>query len=135
MTKKIGDKKLSGVKQTTQATQVAGAEAVTSVTSVKPASSIGSIKGPGAIGGRRRPTRLMTIEERQQLLQMVSEEADKMFNSGLLPAEKKEIVTKAVKMTVDAGILMAGERSAEEKDAAPGASSLTSPKPLLPPKK
>jgi hypothetical protein len=134
MTKKIGDKKLGGVKQTTQATQVSGADAVTNVTSIKATAGVGSIKGPGAISGKRRPTRLMTLEERQQLLQIVSEEADKMFNAGLLPAEKKEIVTKAVKMTVDASLLTASEGD-DDKAPERDSFSLTRPKPLSPQKK
>jgi hypothetical protein len=114
MTKKIGDKKLTGVKSTTQASEVAGAEAIGGIGSIKPTSGVGGIKGPGAIG-KRRPTRVMTVEERQQLLNMISEETEKMFSSGVLPPRKKEVVAKAVKLAVDASLISKEEAEDHEK--------------------
>jgi len=115
MTKKIGDKKLGGVKSTTHATEVDTTRPVGSVTSIKPAGGVGGITGPSAIG-KRRATRLMTLEEREQLLQMINEEADKMFKSGVIPPQKKEVVAKAVKMAIDASILTEKETTQPDKE-------------------
>ncbi len=110
MTKKIGNKKLGGVKQAslTQGVQrtdaVNEAESVKGIKSVTATSGVGSVKGAGGIG-KNRPTRIMTLEEREALLKTINEEADRLFDSGVLPKGKKEIITKAVKMAVDAGLL------------------------------
>ena len=110
MTKKGRDNKLGGVKSTTLTTGVLGpdsihsTESVSGVKSVAPASSVGGVQGAASIG-KRRPTRAMTIEERQQLLAAINEEAEKMFSSGVLPASKKDVITQAVKMAVNAGLI------------------------------
>lgn len=110
MTKKIGDKKIGGISSTSsthgiQSTElVKGTQSVSEVKGVAATSGVGAVQAAGAIG-KRRPTRIMSIEERQQLLQTINEEAEKMFSSGILPASKKEIITKAVKMAVDSGLL------------------------------
>lgn len=114
MTKKIGDKKLGGVKSTTHATEVEGTEAVSRVTSIQATPGVSSVKGASAIG-KRRTTRVMTVEEREQLLQMVEEEAEKALNAGILPQAKKEVVTQAVKMAVDASLISEDEAREEEK--------------------
>lgn len=114
MTKKIGDKKLGGVKSTTHTPQIESTQAVTRVTSIQPTTGVGPVKGASAIG-KRRATRVLTIEEREELLKLVTEEADKMLSSGILPPQKKELVAQAVKMAVDAS-LVSEEEAKEEKD-------------------
>lgn len=104
MTKKIGDKKIGGVKSTKETSSVEGAEAVSGVTGIKPTAAVGGVRGAGGVG-RRRATRTMTPEERQQLFNMISEEAEKMFGAEGLPAGHKEVVQQAVKMAVDAAII------------------------------
>ena len=113
MPKKPGDKKIGGVKPsvvkpTETAGEVKGAEAISEVSevqSVKATSAVSGTRGPGAIGGKRRPTRVMTMAERDELLKIVSEEADKMFAGTKISEERKRVITQAVKMAVDAGIV------------------------------
>ena len=114
MVDKIGGKKLGGVKGATETPGIDSAKAIGNVGAVRATSGVGGVKGTGAIG-KRRGTRIMTMEERQQLLNMVNEEAEKIFGSGLLPESKKDVVTQAVRMAVDASI--AGPEEAEEKEA------------------
>ena len=114
MADKIGDKKLGGVKPAgsapgiDQTAEVHSTEAVGGVKAVAPTSSVGGIHATSAIG-KRRPTRAMTLEEREALLKTIDEEAEKMFSSGVLPAGKKEVITRAVRMAVDAGLLSKDE--------------------------
>lgn len=102
MNKKIGDKKIEGVQSSQQTEKVSGAETVTGVTGVKGAESI---SGVGAVGGvsKRRNTRVMSAAERTQLFQMINEEAEKLF--GEMPEEQKKVVTDAVKMAINTGII------------------------------
>lgn len=109
MTKKIGDKKIKSIKSssveaTKGALTVSGTEAVGKVGAVKAATGVGDVRGASAIG-KRQPTRIMTMSEREQLLQMINEEAEKLVESGALPASKKEVIAHAVRMTVDASII------------------------------
>lgn len=114
MTKKPDEGKIKGVKSTKETTQVERTENVTSVTGVKSATSIGAIGGATAIGARR-PTRTMTLEEREELFRLINEEADKMLTKSGLSKEKIEIVQNAVKMAVDSG-LMSEDDSDDEDD-------------------
>lgn len=102
MTKKIGDKKIGSVQSTNEAARVKGAETVGNVEKVKGATAIGGI---GSVGGisNRKPTKVMTLAEREQLFQMINEEADKLFKD--MPEDKRKIVSEAVKMAVDSGLV------------------------------
>lgn len=104
MTKKIGDKKVGGVDITRQTGSVKETGTVSQVGSVKATSGVGGVGGVGAIG-KRRPTRAMSLQEREELFRMIDEEAEKMLKNGLLPPEKRAAVQSAVKMAVDAGLV------------------------------
>ena len=104
MTKKIGKKAVSGVQSTTETKSVEGTESVSGVGSIKPTSSVGGIGGATRVT-RRRATRIMSSQERDQLFQMISEEADKLVSEGILPKGQKDVVSRAVRMAVDAGLV------------------------------
>lgn len=104
MTKKIGDKKIGTVQSTHEAGKVQGMETVSGVTGIKATSGVGGVGGVDAIS-KRRPTRVMSAAEREQLFSMINEEAEKMFAGGHLSEEQKRVVTSAVKMAVDASIV------------------------------
>lgn len=105
MPKKIGDTKVGGVKSTKGTSEVEGTEAVDSVGVIKSTSGVGGVGRAGAVGSKRRSTRTMTLEEREELFKMINEEADKMFKNSGLSAEKRALVESAVKMAVDSGLI------------------------------
>ena len=103
MTKKIGKKsKIGGIESTDKASEVAGTSAVGEIQTIKPTGAVSGVGKAGGIG-RRGPTRIMSMQERQELLRLIDEEAEKMFGPGANP-EKKQAVVNAVKMAVDSGI-------------------------------
>jgi len=104
MTKKIGDKKISGVTSTTEAQGVQGTEGIMGISGIRPTSGVRGVGAASSIG-RRRATRVMTAAEREQLFNLISEEADKLESEGLIPKRQKETVTKAVRMAVDSGLI------------------------------
>lgn len=104
MTKKIGDKKIGGVESTREMTKVEGTEGVSGVEGVKKTSGVSGVGGVQGVS-KRRPTRVMSFAEREQLFSMIQEEADKMFANANLSEEQRKVVTDAVKMAVDAGIV------------------------------
>jgi hypothetical protein len=62
-------------------------------------------QGQAPAAGIRRPTRPMSAAERDHLLKLLHEEADKMFGADGLPKEKKEKVEKAVQMAISSGLV------------------------------
>ncbi len=114
MTKKIGDKKVGGVKSTKETTGVEGTDLVSGVGNVKATTAVGGIGRAGAVGSSRL-TRTMSLAEREQLFKMINEEADKLAQEGLLPKAKRQAVESAVKMAIDAGLL-----PSEDEDSGKG---------------
>lgn len=112
MAKKGDDKKIGGIKSTDQTKAIRGTQSVSEVEGVKGASAIGAIKGGQAIG-KRRPTRTMSLAEREHLFSMINEEADKMFATGALSKQHKQVVQKAVKMAIDTTL---GEEESADND-------------------
>ena len=104
MTKKIGDKKIDGVTSTRQAESVKEALAVSEVQNVKATSGVGTVKSTGSVRSRQS-TRVMSLEEREQLFKMIGEEADTLFKGSGMSEQRKQMVQNAVKMAVDAGLL------------------------------
>lgn len=113
MAKKPRDKKIGEIRSTGKAKQVEQTGEISRVDPVKPTDAVGGVKGAGAVG-KRRPTRKITAAEREQLLRMIDEEADKLCESGVLPNAKREVVKSAVKMAVDASIV--DEDSVQEEE-------------------
>ena len=107
--------KIGGIESSKKAHEVKKADNVAQVKSVKAASGVGSIQGTGGIENKRKATRIMSAQEREQLLRLVDDEAEKLFKSGAMPGANKELITKAVKMAVDSSIVL--ESDVEENSA------------------
>jgi len=114
MTKKIGDKKIGGVHGATETSAVEGTEVVGNVSGVKATTGVGGVGSAGAIN-KRRATRTMTLAEREQLFQMINEEAEKLFGEGGMSPAQKNVVKNAVRMAVDAGIVAEDEDSEKKR--------------------
>lgn len=111
MNDKKDDSKIGGVKSTKETKNVDAAKEVSDVDRIKGAASVGSV---GGIDGasKRRPTRTMSLEEREELFKMVKEEAGNLFGKAGVPQEKQDLLEEAVKMAIDSGLLP--EELAEE---------------------
>ena len=106
---KRGSSKVGGIESSKKLQEVKKTEGVASVESIKATSGIGSVSSAGGIDARRKATRVMSAAEREQLLRMVDDEAEKLFKSGALPSGNKELITQAVKMAVDSSIVLEGD--------------------------
>lgn len=95
------DKKIKGIGATTRASEV---EKLKEVERVKAAGAVSGVKGAGAIASRRATT-IMTAAEREKFFRMIEEEADKLASEGAIPKRDKAVVSKAVKMAIDSGVL------------------------------
>jgi hypothetical protein len=111
MTGKKDDKEGVGKISRTGATKgVKATEAVSEVERVKGAEAI---KGVSAISRVQATAGVagIRLEQREKLLSMVSQEAEKLAAQGLIPKSQREVVEKAVQMVIDAAII---ERADEE---------------------
>lgn len=95
-------KKIGSVQSTVETGKVQGADTVTGVEKVGKTAPVGGIGAVGAVSARKA-TRVMSAAEREQIFEMINEEANKLFAG--MPEEKKKIVADAVKMAVDSGII------------------------------
>lgn len=86
-------------------------EAVQSVDAVRPTSSVQGVSRVGGVRGTQHPSaQHLTRAERDKLLGMIQEEADKLFAGGMLPKTQREVVKRAVTMAVDVGIIVEDEQ-------------------------
>ena len=102
--KKVGDKKIKSVESTSATKSVERPEAVGGITSIRPTQNVGGVSGVSGTG-KRRPTRAMSLEEREELFQIIQEEGTKLFGKSGMSKEKQTMLEKAVKSAVDSGLL------------------------------
>lgn len=100
MVKKISDRSGPGRTTPIQPTKTVGAAGVRSVGDVEAAT------GKSGTAPVRQKTREMTAAERERLFQLVQEEADQMFGERGLPRTRRKTIEGAVKITIDAGIIL-----------------------------
>ena len=117
MSKNRDRKDVGGVEATRGNKQVDPTAGVGSIRSVDPTSGVGGIGAASTPGRRRKPTRLLTTEDREQLLDMIQEESAKLFGSsvGITP-ERRKVVEEAVRMAVESGLREPTDYD-EEKDS------------------
>lgn len=100
MVDEIKNKKIDNVKNSSGLDQIRKSEAVGQVDRSKEVSGVSGIDA-----NKRGITREMTAAEREHLLAMVNEEAEKIFGKSGIPAEQREIIESAVKQTIEAAII------------------------------
>jgi|GEM_PF-1557581 len=123
MTKKIGDKKIASikstdVKSTEAADSVKGTGSVGAVSAVKQTGGVSASAAATGSTAKRRATVVMSYAEREQLFQMVTEEASKLFAGSKMSGEKQKIVADAVKMAIDSGLLASSDAAGKQEDSA-----------------
>jgi hypothetical protein len=98
------------VSRTGSTTGVKATEAVSEVERVKGAEAI---KGVSAVSRVRATSGVagIRLDQREKLLSMVSQEAEKLAAQGLIPKNQREVVEKAVQMVIDAALV---EKSDDE---------------------
>jgi hypothetical protein len=62
------------------------------------------------------PTREMSFQERNELLQMVEQEAEKLFSNSKIPEAQRQAIELAVKQTIDAALVIEDEQDLENKE-------------------
>ena len=104
MTKKKDDKKIGAVGSSQSTKGVKATENVSEVDKVKGAASVPGVSRVSGAG----PLGAITLEQRERLMTLVSEEAEKLAAQGVIPKSQREIVEQAVKMVIDASLIEGG---------------------------
>lgn len=109
MTKKDDkDKKVDKIGASDATKRVKSTEAVSDVEKVKGASAISRVAGVAGVGATSSIGKI-SLEQREKLMGIVTEEAAKLAAQGVIPKSQKEIVEQAVKMVIDATLIEASE--------------------------
>jgi hypothetical protein len=97
------DKKVGKVGASDSTKGVRSTEAVSDVDKVKATSAVGRVSAVSGVGGAGAIGRI-TLDQRDRLMSIVSEEAAKLAAQGVIPNNQREIVEQAVKMVIDASL-------------------------------
>jgi hypothetical protein len=97
------DKTVGKVGASDSTKAVKSTEAVSDVDKVKATSAVGRVTGVSGVGATNAIGRI-SLEQRDKLMSIVSEEAAKLAAQGVIPASQREIVEQAVKMVIDASL-------------------------------
>jgi hypothetical protein len=103
MTKK-DDKKISKISSSTSTKGVGATESVSEVERIKETKAVRGVTGVSGIG-KAGAIAAMSFEQRERLLSIVTQEAEKLSSSGMIPKSQREIVEQAVKMVIDAALI------------------------------
>jgi hypothetical protein len=97
------DKKIGKVGASDSTKGVKSTEAVSDIDKVTATSAVGRVTAVSGVGSAGAIGRI-TLEQRDRLMRIVSEEAAKLAAQGVIPSNQREIVEQAVKMVIDASL-------------------------------
>lgn len=92
------------ISRTGATTGVKATEAVSEVERIKGTEAIKGVSGVSRVKATAGVTGIR-FEQREKLLSMVSQEAEKLAAQGLIPTGQREVVEKAVQMVIDAALV------------------------------
>lgn len=102
MNDKKDKKGISGVERAQKSSSIKQVESVDEVTRVTKTERVGKARGSSSVGGA---TQKLLYEDREKLLSLVDEEAEKLFEKSNLPEGQKKVIRDAVKMAIDGSLL------------------------------
>lgn len=105
---KDDDIKIKKVGETKSTNKVKSTEAVSDVEKVKGASAVSRVAGVSGVGAAAGVGRI-TLETRDKLMSMVTEEAAKLAAQGIIPKGQREVVEQAVRMVIEASLADGGD--------------------------
>jgi len=101
-------KKVGAISSSTGTKGVRGTDAVHEVEKVKGTAAVGGVSNVSGVG-KAAAIGAMSFEQRERLLSIVSQEAEKLAAQGVIPKNQRAIVEQAVRMVIDASLLEASE--------------------------
>ncbi len=98
---------INGVGKVSKTGATKGVKATEAVSEVERIKGTEAIKGVSGVSRVQASTGVTGIrfEQREKLLSMVSQEAEKLAAQGLIPKSQRDVVEKAVQMVIDAALV------------------------------
>ena len=97
------DKKgVGGVERAQKSSAIKQVDAVEEVTKVQKTERVGKTRASSGVGATSQQ---MDLKDRDKLLGMVDEEAEKLFANSKLPPDQKKVIREAVKMAIDSSLI------------------------------
>lgn len=110
---KVGGKKVGGVKKSTEAKSIEDTQSV-NLQGIRKASGVKGVSGIGDQGAGRGKS--MSIADREEIFNMISDEAMKLFKKSNISKEQQELIEQAVKMAIDSGLTENSGKQEESQD-------------------
>lgn len=104
MTNKDDEKKIGAIGSSGSTKGVKATESLSEVDNVKGADAIKSVSGVSGIG-RTGAVGAVSLEQREKLMTIIAEEAEKLTAQGVISKSQREVVEQAVKMAIDASLI------------------------------
>lgn len=108
MADKDDEKKIGAIGSSGSTKGVKATESLSEVDKVKGADAIKSVIGVSGVG-KAGAVGAVSIEQREKLMTIISEEAEKLAAQGIISKSQREVVEQAVKMAIDASLIEARE--------------------------
>jgi hypothetical protein len=107
-------KKIGEVTSTNRTRGVRGTEQVSEVEAVRGAGAVDRVLGVQGIG-KTGGARAITSDQRDRLMSLVAQEAEKLAKDGSIPKSQRGVVERAVKMVIEAALLDGEESNGSKK--------------------
>jgi hypothetical protein len=106
-----------GIKRVTKTGATSGVKATEAVSEVERVKGTEAIKGVSGVSRVKATTGVGSIrlDQRDKLLSMVSQEAERLAAQGLIPKSQKDVVEKAVQMVIDAALVDGSNDESDNK--------------------
>jgi hypothetical protein len=107
MSRKKDDKSVSGISGSSATKGVKATSSVSEIDTIKGATAVRGVSGVQGIKGTGSVSSI-SFEQREKLLSMVTEEAEKLAAQGFIPKNQREVVEQAVRMIIDSALVDPG---------------------------
>ena len=107
MSNKKDDKGIQGIRGSGATKGVKATSSVSEVDKVQAANAIRGVSGVSGVKGTSGVSSI-SFEQRDKLLSMVTEEAEKLAAQGFIPKNQRDVVEQAVRMIIDSALIDPG---------------------------
>jgi hypothetical protein len=108
MGNKDDDKKVGSIRSSGSTKGVKATESLSEIDKVKGALGVQGVSGVSGVG-KTGAVGAISSEQREKLMTIVTEEAQRLAAQGIISKSQREVVEQAVKMAIDASLIEAQE--------------------------
>jgi predicted AAA+ superfamily ATPase len=107
-------KKIGEVTSTGRTREVRSTAQVSEVEAVRGAGAVDRVLGVQGVG-KTSSARAITSDQRDRLMNLVAQEAEKLAKDGSIPKSQRDVVERAVKMVIEAALIDGEDANSSKK--------------------